>query len=141
MHTDHRLSPVASASDLHQFLEDRLYEFNSDQVGRDDGKGFGFVIRDAMDEILAGVSGWTWAGACKIEDLWVHPAWRGQGYGHDLLLAAEQEARSRGCQVILLDSYSFQAPAFYQKHGYELAWRLDDFPPGHSWSHLVKRLA
>ena len=50
-------------------------------------------------------------------------------------------ARECGCRVIALDSYSFQAPGFYQKLGYELAWTLGDFPPGHSRSYLVKRFA
>ena len=53
--------------------------------------------------------------------------------------SAEQEARLHGCKVILLSSYSFQAPEFYQKHGYELAWQLNDFPPGHQYCYLVKR--
>jgi predicted N-acetyltransferase YhbS len=54
--------------------------------------------------------------------------------------AAEQEARVRGCQIIMLESYSFQAPGFYQKHGYELAYQLQDFPPGPQNNFLVKRL-
>jgi hypothetical protein len=47
----------------------------------------------------------------------------------------------RGRNVILISSYSFQAPAFYQERGYELAWRLDDFPPGYQHFFLVKRLS
>ncbi len=89
---------------------------------------------------MGGVSGWTWAQACEIRELWVHPAMRGEGRGLALLQAAEAEARSRGCRVILIGSYSFQAPEFYQKQGYDLAWRLDDFPPGHTYNYLVKRL-
>jgi GNAT superfamily N-acetyltransferase len=69
----------------------------------------------------------------------VDPTWRGQGYGQSLLEAAEEEARSRGCKVILISSYSFQAPAFYQKCGYELAWQLNDFPPGYQYCFLIKR--
>ena len=128
-----------SPADL-QFLEDRLYEYNRQQTGCDDGQLFAFFIRDEKGEVLAGLSGWTWAEACEIQSLWVHPDWRGQGYGRKLLEAAEQEARERGCRVIMLTSYSFQAPAFYQKNGYELAWQLKDFPPGHAHCILVKRL-
>ena len=123
-----------------KFMEDRLYEFNCAQTGQKDGQLFGFFIRNEADEILAGVAGWTWSQACEIRELWVDPSRRGQGYGRRLLEAAEQEARTRGCTVILLSSYSFQAPGFYQKHGYELAWQLNDFPPGHQYCFLVKRL-
>lgn len=130
---------VPSQADL-QFLEDRLYEYNSRQVGRDDGGLFEFLIRNEKQAIVAGLAGWTWAGACEIQSLWVHPDLRGQGYGGQLMAAAEQEARTRGCQVIMLTSYSFQAPGFYQKLGYELAWQLEDFPPGHRHCVLVKRI-
>lgn len=123
-----------------QFLEDRLYEHNSGQIGQRDGRLFAFFVRDERREIVAGVSGWTWAKACEIRLLWVHPSLRGRGQGRALLEAAEREARERGCKVVLLASYSFQAPAFYQRCGYELAWRLDDFPPGHQYCYLVKRL-
>lgn len=131
---------VPSAEEL-DFMDDRLYEHNSAQTGQDDGQLFGFFIRNDQQEIVAGLSGWTWAQACQIQNLWVHSSLRGQGYGERLLEAAEQEARARGCKVIFLESYSFQAPGFYQKHGYELAWQLDDFPPGHQNNFLVKRLA
>ena len=130
---------VASTEEL-QFLEDRLYEHNSQQTGREDGQLFAFFIRNEQHEIVAGCSGWTWAQACEIQTLWVHPTLRGQGHGRDLLQAAEQEARAHGCKVILLCSYSFQAPGFYQKCGYELVWQLEDFPPGHQNCALVKRL-
>lgn len=123
-----------------EFLEDRLYEFNAAQTGQDDGQLFGFFIRDGQQEIVAGLSGWTWAQACEIRELWVHPSQRGKGYGRHLLEAAEQEAGRRGCKVIFLSSYSFQAPRFYQKHGYELAWQLKDFPPGYQYCFLVKRI-
>jgi hypothetical protein len=43
--------------------------------------------------------------------------------------------------VILINSYSFQAPAFYQRHGYQLVWQLADFPPGYEYCYLIKRFA
>src|SRR5512133_3417775 len=119
-----------------QFLEDRLYEFNSEQTGKDDGQLFSIIIRNDQQEIVAGLSGWTWANACEIQTLWVHSSRRGQGYGRELLKSAEQEALARGCKVILISSYSFQGPAFYQKCGYELVWQLNDFPPGHQHCYL-----
>jgi GNAT superfamily N-acetyltransferase len=123
-----------------KFLEDRLTEYNSAQTGQDDGQLFAFFIRDDQQEIVAGLSGWTWAHACEIRELWVHPSLRGQGHGRALLASAEAEARAHGCQVILIGSYSFQAPEFYRKNGYEMAWRLNDFPPGHAHCYLVKQL-
>jgi GNAT superfamily N-acetyltransferase len=140
MHIDRTLTKVVPSAVELDFMDDRLYEHNSAQTGQDDGQLFGFFIRNEQQEIVAGITGWTWAQACEIRGLWVHPSLRGQGYGRDLLESAEQEARARGCQVIMLDSYSFQAPGFYQKYGYELVYQLKDFPPGHQNNLLVKRL-
>jgi GNAT superfamily N-acetyltransferase len=139
MNTDHVMTKGIPSSDEIQFLEDRLYEYNAAQTGQDDGQLFGIFFRNGDQEIVAGLSGWTWAQACEIRELWVHPLWRGQGYGRRLLESAEQEAGGRGCRVILIGSYSFQAPAFYQKCGYTLEWQLNDFPPGHQYCYLVKR--
>lgn len=141
MNTDYGITKSVPSSEDVQFLEDRLYEFNAAQTGRDDGQLFAFFIRNELHEIVAGLTGWTWAQACEIGQLWVHPQWRKQGYGRALLETAEQEARACGCHVILIASYSFQAPAFYQKFGYELAWQLNDFPPGHQSCYLVKRIS
>lgn len=139
MNNNHTVTNSVPSCEELQFLEDRLYEFNKAQIGKDDGRLFAIFIRNDQQEILAGLSGWTWANACEIRTLWVHPSWRGQGYGRNLLKSAEQEARASGCNVILIVSYSFQARAFYQKYGYELAFQLNDFPPGHQNCFLVKR--
>jgi GNAT superfamily N-acetyltransferase len=139
MSVEHTMTQGIPSSEEVQFLEDQLYEYNRSQTGQDDGQLFAFLIRNEQQEIVAGLSGWTWAQACEIRALWVHPAWRRQGYGRRLLESAEQEAQARGCKVILINSYSFQAPGFYQKYGYQLAWQLLDFPPGHQSCYLVKR--
>jgi GNAT superfamily N-acetyltransferase len=123
-----------------QFLEDRLYEYNSAHTGNDDGQVFAFFIRDEQNQIVAGLHGWTWAQACQIQNFWVRDELRGRGYGHALLERAESEARSRGCTVVALNSYSFQAAPFYRRHSYELVHQLTDFPPGHHDNLLVKRL-
>ena len=138
MSTSYSMSKGIPSSEELQFLEDRLYEYNCAQTGHADGQSFAFFVRNDKQDILAGLSGWTWAHACEIKALWVHPSLRGQGYGRRLLESAEQEARGRDCEVILITSYSFQAPTFYQKHGYVLEWQFD-FPPGYQHCYLVKR--
>jgi hypothetical protein len=54
--------------------------------------------------------------------------------------AAEREARARGCQQLILGSFSFQAPPFYQGLGYEVFAMLDEHPRGHRLYMLYKRL-
>ena len=123
-----------------QFLDDRLYEYNAAQIGVGDGQWLAIFIRDAQQTICAGIKGWTWCGSCYISALWVDERLRGHGVGTQLLQAAEQEARARGCQHMILSSYSFQAPGFYQKHGYEVFAILEDHPRHHRHYYLHKWL-
>jgi hypothetical protein len=46
----------------------------------------------------------------------------------------------RGCLNAFLETFSFQAPLFYQKLGYEVFGRADDWPVGHTHYFLKKRL-
>ena len=142
---DERLTPVIDrnpSNETMDFLEARIYEHNREQTRCDDGQLFTIVIRDVSgDQIIAGIAGWTWAQASEIRTLWVHADYRHHGYGSQLLQMAEQEARARGCTVMALASYSFQAPDFYVRHGFEIAFQINDFPPGHRNVYLVKRLS
>ncbi len=124
-----------------QFLDDRLTEFNFETTGIYDGIELAIFFRSETGEIRAGLYGWTWGGTCEIAFLWVHRELRGQGWGSRLLRAAEDEARARGCTQVVLDTHSFQAPAFYQKFGYEIEGMIADYPRGHQKFYLRKRLS
>lgn len=123
-----------------EFLEARIIEHNYAAVGRDDGRGLATFIRNDQGRIIAGVTGYTWADMAEIEFLWVDPAVRGQGLGSQVLEAVENEARARGCALIIAGTYSFQALDFYRQHGYEVAGQIDDCPPGHTNYWLKKSL-
>jgi Acetyltransferases len=123
-----------------QLLEDKIYEHNSAALNKDDGRLFSMIARDENKEIVAGIAGWTWASACEITQLWVAEKVRKNGIGKMLLGAAEAEAKSKGCLTILVRSYSFQAPHFYERHGYRIEHILNSFPHGYSCYILVKRI-
>lgn len=123
------------------FLEQRIIDFNYARANASDGRGLAAFVRGADGEIIAGISGYTWAGMAEIEFLWVHDQLRGQGIGAQLLAAVESEARSRGCALIITSTYSFQAPEFYQRHGYQIVGSLADCPPGHTNYWLRKDLS
>ena len=123
-----------------QYLEDRLYEFNSAATGITDGELLAIFVRDDKGRIVAGICGNTWGGCLEIRQLWVDEARRKQGLGTRLFVAAEQEARRRGCRQILLTTFTFQAPAFYAKHGFKVLATVDDHPRGYQHLLLPKRL-
>ena len=123
-----------------QYLEDRLYEFNSTATGITDGEWLAIFVRDDEHRIVAGICGNTWGSCLEIRQFWVEEARRKQGLGTKLFVAAEQEARRRGCRQIFLTTFTFQAPAFYAKHGFEVVAVVDDHPRGHKNMLLRKRL-
>jgi ribosomal protein S18 acetylase RimI-like enzyme len=123
-----------------QFLEERIYEHNSNSIDKHDGHLFSRIVRDQGNKIIGGIAGWTWARACEITQLWVDENMRQLGVGKMLLDAAEEEAISKACTTVLVKSYSFQAPQFYQKYGYKVEHILHGFPEGYKYYTLVKMI-
>jgi len=140
MNTDHLIVENDPAREDVRYLAERLYDYNTEQTGVYDGQWLAIFVRDDQQTIRAGIEGWTWCGSCYINTLWGHQDGRGQGVGTKLLQAAEHEAITRGYQQIVLTSFSFQAPGFYQQHGYEVFAVLEDHPRGHCNYYLRKRL-
>ena len=136
-----RIESVEHQAEAIQFLDDKVYEFNAAAINKYDGNLFARIIRDQNNDIIAGISGWTWAMVSEITLLWVKEEYRNNGLGKILLKAAEEEIIKKGCTTILLRSYSFQAPLFYEKNGYKTVYILDDFPNGYKHYNLVKRIA
>jgi GNAT superfamily N-acetyltransferase len=123
-----------------QFLDDRLYDFNAAATGLRNGAYLTIFVRDDAGTIVAGLHGSTWGDCCEIRLLWISADRRRNGLGSRLLAAAEAEARRRGALQVLLSSHTFQAPAFYHRHGYETLFVLDGYPSPHGQHWLRKRL-
>jgi ribosomal protein S18 acetylase RimI-like enzyme len=128
-----------SGTDI-EFLEDRLYEFNADATGIDDGRLLGVFLRDESGTMVAGAAGHTWGETCELRQVWVAASRRRRGLGRRLLAAAESEAVRRGCRQLLLSTFSFQAPDFYRKLGFEVVGEVADYPRGYRHLTLRKRL-
>jgi GNAT superfamily N-acetyltransferase len=109
-------------------------------AGDDQGQTLCFVLRAPDEEVVGGVIGaifWDWL---YIDLMWIKEDLRGLGYGHRLLELAEEEGRKRGAKNAYLDTFSFQAPEFYIKRGYQVFCKLKDFPQGHQRYFLTKEL-
>lgn len=117
-----------------------ITDYNAEQAGDDKGKNLCFVLRSPDGVVVGGVIGATYWDWLYINLMWLQEAFRGQGYGSRLLALAEQEARKRGAMNAYLDTFSFQAPDFYKKHGYEVFGELADFPAGHKRYFMRKQL-
>ena len=131
---------VGDVPDVERFLTDRIIEFNARATGYVDAAAFAATQRDEAGVIRAGICGYTWGGVCYVSYLWVDEHERGRRIGTALLMAAESHARARSCVLMLLSSHSFQAPGFYERHGYERQATIHDHPVGYTSVFLAKRL-
>ncbi|MEH2181918.1 GNAT family N-acetyltransferase [Nostoc sp.] len=122
------------------FIDKQLQQFNIGKIGDYQYTPLFLLLRDSKENVVGGLEGFIGLGWLHIGTLWIAQELRGDGYGKTLLLAAEQEAANHGCLNIYVFTYSFQAPEFYQRLGYEVFGELGDFPPGHRRYFLKKNL-
>jgi len=136
-HPEIEVSDRPSGEDI-ALLFRNLAGFNEMQAGPADARELAVFARHG-GEIVAGLTGFTHWNWLTIKYLWVAEPLRRQGVGSRLVLAAEHEARLRGCQHAHLDTFSFQAAPFYERLGYSVFGRLEDYPAGHAKIFLQKR--
>ena len=142
-HPDPYRTVVAEALPaLNERLSDELDKFNAAAtVGVAPARQLTVQLLDAAGGLAAGMSGWTWGVAAGIGMAWVHEDLRGAGLGARLLMLFEQEARSRGCTHVFVASFTFQAPGFYERHGYREIFRWEGLPtPEAADVHFRKEL-
>jgi GNAT superfamily N-acetyltransferase len=126
---------------LKQVVREGLDFYSVAATGVDAYYPVSIFLKDARQEVLGGLLGHIWGAWLRIAVLWLAEPVRGQGYGGQLLAAAEAYARERGCRHAELATFSFQARPFYEKFGYEVFGTLEDYPPGHRKYFLRKALA
>jgi GNAT superfamily N-acetyltransferase len=119
-----------------------LIKFNNSRASQpEDYRPLVIILSDHdTGEILGGLWGATNFAHLHVDLLFVPDTLRGKGLGRQMLLQAEQEATARGCRGAWLDTYSFQARGFYERHGYAVFGTLNDYPPGQSRIFLHKTL-
>jgi GNAT superfamily N-acetyltransferase len=129
------------------FLQGKIREFNNTRSPhhleiRKEGAvtPLFLLLKDEAGELIGGLSGSTYWGWLSIDKLFIPEEVRGQNIGARLLATAEEIAVRRGCKHCYLTTFEFQARDFYQKHGYIIAGRLDDYPPGVAYYWMQKEL-
>lgn len=133
------LETAPSADDI-KALGDGLTEHALPTTGVPGFRPLAVFARDRHGHLLGGISAlvnWNWL---QIQLVWVSPVLRQKGLGSRLLAQIESAGKERGCTSAHLDTFSYQARPFYERHGYELFATLDDYPSGHRRFYLRKRL-
>ena len=116
-----------------------LRAYNQAQTGRDDPDlSLGILLRDASGRVEGGMWGEQYYDWFKLSFAFLPEHRRGGRLGARMLSTLEAAAVARGARGVWMNSFSFQAPGFYEKLGYHVIGRLDDRPPGHFDTFLAK---
>lgn len=117
-----------------------INEFNTQQAGPENSHMICYMLQNEEGASLGGIIAmvhWEWL---YINLMWINDEFRGQGYGSQLMEVAEAEGIQHGAKHAYLDTFTFQAPGFYEKLGYSIVGELPDFPEGHTRFYMKKEL-
>ena len=111
-----------------QEIGDLIRSYNRSKRETAESEPLNLYVEDEHGQLLAGLVAETFGNWLEIEYLFVKDDLRGQGIGSQLLQQAESEAKKRNCRFAFVNTYQFQAPAFYQKYGYKEVFTMKDYP-------------
>lgn len=140
------MNPVVTLTDApdreaEHAIESGLARYNAEQAGIADSRPLAVLVSDPVTlEVVGGLLGRTSLGVLFVDLFFLPDALRGHRLGSRILQVAEDEARRRGCEAAVLYTISFQAPEFYERHGYRRFGTIDCQPPGTSRIFLSKAL-
>ena len=141
-----KLSLRRSARQDSENIEKLVYDYYYQLVPVIDGfsKEEELVCKKIVDKdgrIIAGCGGYVYPWGCMyVDDMWVDENYRRQELGSHVLQAVEKVAEERGCHIIWLGTWDFQAKPYYEKNGYKVFATIKDSPKGHTDYDLYKRL-
>jgi ribosomal protein S18 acetylase RimI-like enzyme len=139
MDLTYTLQPEPTPEQQYRII-DPLIAYNEAQAGPRNKQDFAFFVKSETDEFVGGLLGFTHFNHFFVSALYVDQQFRKEGIGRELMARAETLALEQGCDAIYLDTFDYQAPGFYEKLGFKVFGKLEDYPPGHERLYLVKRI-
>ena len=112
---------------------------NDTLLGPTDRKDLFIPISAEDGTVDGGLIGYTGRGWLYVELLSVPERLRGKGMAGQLLAIAEEEARNRGCIGAYIDTINPVACRTYERAGYRVFGRIEDFAKGYDICWLIKR--
>ncbi|WP_174507770.1 GNAT family N-acetyltransferase [Klebsiella oxytoca] len=123
-----------------QSLFSGLRKYNSQFVDINVFCDLNVLLRDELENLSGGIMAQRKGLWLAINYFWICEAARGQGHGRRLLKCLEQEAKDTGCCYAQVDTFSFQALAFYQKQGYVVEMTLNNYPQQGQQRHYLTKV-
>lgn len=127
-------------SDKIQLIRQHLIAYNTSHSRIEEGREVALFLEDAAGQLHGGVVAWIWGACMEIEYAAVDASLRGAGWGRKLFQRVDAVAAAWGCRTIVLDTYTFQAPEFYQKIGFHRLAAVAGYPGGIMKIYMIKHL-
>ena len=121
-----RITDDGDARDIHEIYE-LLKAYNLSRREASQNVPIGVFLEDEADRKLAGLTGETFGNWLCIQFLFVSEQLRGRG-------------QKTWLQIAFVDTFSFQAPAFYKKHDYREVFTLEEYPYTGQRHYYTKKL-
>jgi GNAT superfamily N-acetyltransferase len=121
-------------------VEAAMLAFNQAQLGPQAAQRYVLARYATQGDLLAGLVAWSYWNCLYIDQLWVHEAARGRGLGRALMDEAEALALRLGLDGLRVETFSFAAPDFYRRLGYQEYGHLHGMPRGVGRHYLCKWL-
>ena len=134
------LTDAPTPSEVAQISDD-LDQFNIDVTDIEDRRPLAVLVKDPdTGKLLGGMTGRTSLGLMFVDVFHLPKSLRGSGLGSRILRMAEEEGKRRGCKAAVLYTINFQAPGFYERHGWKVFGEVPCDPPGTSRIFMTKQL-
>jgi GNAT superfamily N-acetyltransferase len=132
----------APDDDARRLIDDGLADYNAECAGYWDSRPLAVLARDPTDgRVIGGMLGRTSLSLLFIDLVFLPEELRGHRVGSRMLRMAEEEGWRRGCRAAVLYTISFQAPGFYERHGWREFGRIPCDPPGTSRVFMTKDIS
>lgn len=131
----------SNKTDKQVLVDGLLAHHKSQGHARPSPFNFSIFLKDANNKIYGGIIASILWNGMHLDALWVDPAIAREGWGSKLILAAEKEAVKRGATISYTDTFTWQAPKFYEKLDYKLYGKLENFPEGSSLNYYCKKIS
>ncbi|MCE7039955.1 GNAT family N-acetyltransferase [Dyadobacter sp. CY312] len=133
------LEEAPSAEDVSE-IGKRLVAFNETKAGPEKYERVFFAARGVDGKLVGALLGEIFWDTLHIHIIWTDEQFRSNGIASELLFKSEKHALNKGCYLVLLDTFDFQAPSFYEKRNYQLTGQVDNYPKGHTKYYYKKTL-
>lgn len=121
------------------FIASKIKHYNESHGAKKD-RDFNFIIKDDSGNIISGIVGCIFFHIAYIDYVWTNEKYRKKGLATKLLKKVENLAKKNNCKYIMLKAMDYQAPAFYKKHGFDMAFELEGCEKDYKLYTFVKKI-